>query len=377
MAPKTVTVRALCLLALALLTPSAVRAQAPSGQAPSGQAGVTEHDAVIRNVTFASGEKLDEVRLHYRTLGTLQKDAQGRPTNAVLILHGTGGSGAQFLSPQFAKELFGAGQLLDAAKYFLILPDNIGHGKSSKPSDGLRMRFPKYGYQDMVKLQYQLITEHLKIDHLRLVMGTSMGGMHTWVWATRYPQMADGWMPLASVPTAIVGRNRMWRTALADTIKDDPEWQDGNYQTQPLRGIRAALRLQSIMSSVPLQWHTDLGPTREKADEFIRNFVTQRAGNLDANDMLYQFDSSRDYDPSTHLEQISAPVLAINSADDQINPPELGLMEKLMPRVEGGKYVLIPISPASRGHSSHTWAVLWMDAFREFLSNLPAKSCSC
>ena len=255
-------------------SPSAVRAQAPSGQA-----GVTEHDAVIRNVTFTSGEKLDEVRLHYRTLGTLQKDAQGRPTNAVLILHGTGGTGAQFLSPQFAKELFGAGQLLDTANYFLILPDNIGHGKSSKPSDGLRMRFPKYGYQDMVKLQYQLITEHLKIDHLRLVMGTSMGGMHTWMWATRYPQMADGWVPLASVPTAIVGRNRMWRTMLADAIKDDPEWQEGEYQTPPLRGIRAALRLQSIMGSVPLQWHTEFGPTREKADEYIRNWVTQRAGN--------------------------------------------------------------------------------------------------
>jgi homoserine O-acetyltransferase len=229
----------------------------------------------------------------------------------------------------------------------------------------------------MVKLQYQLITEHLKIEHLRLVMGTSMGGMHTWMWATRYPQMADGWVPLASVPTAIVGRNRMWRTMLADAIKDDPEWKDGEYQTPPLRGLRAALRLQSIMGSVPLQWHTEFGPTREKADEYIRNWVTQRSAAADANDMLYQFDSSRDYDPSTHLEQIRAPVLAINSADDQINPPELGLMEKLMPRVEGGKYVLIPISPASRGHSSHTWAVLWMDEFRAFLKNLAAKSCNC
>jgi homoserine O-acetyltransferase len=377
MALKFVPLSLLACTLCALVSPSAARAQAPSGQAGAVQPGVTEHDAVVRNFAFTSGEKLEEVRLHYRTLGTLQNDAQGRPTNAVLILHGTGGTGTQFLSPQFAKELFGAGQLLDATKYFLILPDNIGHGKSSKPSDGLRMRFPKYGYQDMVKLQYQLITEHLKIDHLRLVMGTSMGGMHTWMWATRYPQMADGWVPLASVPTAIVGRNRMWRTALADTIKDDPEWQDGNYQTEPLRAIRAALRLQSMMSSVPLQWHTEFGPTREKADEFIRNFVTSRAPNLDANDMLYQFDSSRDYDPSAYLEQIVAPVLAINSADDQINPPELGLMEKLMPRVQGGKYLLVPISPASRGHSSHTWAVLWMDAFREFLTNLPAKGCSC
>lgn len=364
------------LMAGILLGSPAAHAQAPS-PAAAAPAGVTEHDAVIRDVTFSSGEKLDEVRLHYRTIGTLKKDAKGWPTNAVLILHGTGGTGAQFLSPQFAKELYGPGQLLDTTKYFLILPDNIGHGKSSKPSDGLRMKFPKYGYQDMVRLQHRLVTENLEIPHLRLVMGTSMGGMHTWMWAARYPGMADGWVPLASVPTAIVGRNRMWRTALADTIKDDPEWQDGNYQTQPLRAIRAALRLQSTMSSVPLQWHTEFGPTREKADEFIRNFVTTRAGTLDANDMLYQFDSSRDYDPSANLEQIRAPLLAINSADDQINPPELGLMEKLMPRVKGGKYLLIPISPASRGHSSHTWAVLWMDAFREFLTNLPAKTCNC
>lgn len=334
------------------------------------QPAVTEGDATLANVTFASGERLDSVRLHYRTLGTLQRDAQGRARNAVLILHGTGGTGAQFLQPHFAGELYGPGQLLDASRHFLILPDNIGHGQSSKPSDGLRQRFPKYGYADMVALQHRLVVEHFGIDHLRLVMGTSMGGMHTWMWATRYPQMADGWVPMAAVPTAIVGRNRMWRTMLADAITSDPAWQGGNYAAQPQSGIRNALRLQSIMSSVPLQWH-QLAPTREQADAFIRNFVESRLPALDANDMLYQFDASRDYDPSGDLGRISKPLLAINSADDQINPPELGLMEALMPKVAGGRYVLVPISPASRGHSSHTWAVLWKKELGEFLQRLP------
>ena len=244
------------------------------------------------------------VRIHYRTLGTLQRDTQGRARNAVLILHGTGGTGAQFLQPQFAGELFGAGQLLDTSKYFVILPDNIGHGASSRPSDGLRQRFPKYGYADMVALQYRLVTEHLKIDHLRLVMGTSMGGMHTWMWATRYPSFSDGWVPMASVPTAIVGRNRMWRTMLADAITGDPAWKGGDYEAQPVLGISNALRLQSIMSSVPLQWH-QLAPTREQADAFIRTFVSSRLPALDANDMLYQFDASRDYDPSADLAKIT------------------------------------------------------------------------
>ncbi len=338
----------------------------------AAQPAVTEGDATFAGVTFSSGERLDAVRIHYRTLGTLQRDAQGRARNAVLILHGTGGSGAQFLQPQFAGELFGAGQLLDTSRFFVILPDNIGHGASSKPSDGLRQRFPRYGYADMVALQHRLVAEHLKIDHLRLVMGTSMGGMHTWMWATRHPSFSDGWVPLASVPTAIVGRNRMWRTMLADAITDDPAWKNGEYETQPELGMRNALRLQSIMSSVPLQWH-QLAPTREQADAFIRTFVSSRLPALDANDMLYQFDASRDYDPSADLAKITGPLLAINSADDQINPPELGLMEALMPKVAGGRYLLIPISPATRGHSSHTWAVLWKKELAEFLAQLPAR----
>lgn len=358
MTPLRPAVAAFALACVASLTPLA-----------SAQPAVTEGDATFANVTFATGERLDSVRLHYRTLGTLRKDAAGHATNAVMILHGTGGTGAQFLSPQFANELFQPGQLLDAARYFIILPDNIGHGRSSKPSDGPRMRFPRYGYADMIALQHRLVTEHFGIDHLRLVMGTSMGGMHTWMWATRYPTMADGWMPLAAVPTAIVGRNRMWRTMLGDAIREDPAWKGGDYTTQPLLGMRSALRLQSIMSSVPLQWH-QLAPTREQADTFARNFVDSRIGALDANDMLYQFDASRDYDPSADLAKVVRPLLAVNSADDQINPPELGLMEQLMPKVAGGTYYLVPISPASRGHSSHTWAVLWKPQMAEFLARL-------
>jgi homoserine O-acetyltransferase len=231
------------------------------------------------------------------------------------------------------------------------------------------MRFPRYGYADMVTLQYRLVTEHLKIDHLRLVMGTSMGGMHTWMWATTYPGMADGWVPLASVPTAIVGRNRMWRTMLRDAIRDDPAWREGDYVEQPVLGLRGALRLQAIMSSVPLHWHA-LAPTREQADAFIADWVATRLRSADANDVLYQFDASRDYDPSAQLDRISAPLLAINSADDQVNPPELGLVEQLMPRVKRGRFVLVPISPDSRGHSSHTWAALWKHELAAFLASL-------
>lgn len=321
---------------------------------------------VVRDFVFASGETLPELRLHYRTVGEPVRDAAGRVTNAVLIMHGTGGTGTQFLQPQFADELFGAGQPLDATTHFIILPDAIGHGGSSRPSDGLRMRFPKYTYDDMVRAQYRLITEHLKVDHLKLVMGTSMGGMHTWLWGEMYPTFMDRLVPLASVPTAIAGRNRMIRRMMMDAIRGDPAWQNGNYTSPPVQGLTGAIHLLLMMSSVPLQWHT-LAPTRDAADAFVADQVKRRVASTDANDMLYQFDSSRDYDPSPHLEKIVAPLLAINSADDQVNPPELRLMEALMPRVKQGKYLLIPISDASRGHSSHTWAVLWKKEFAAFL----------
>jgi homoserine O-acetyltransferase len=323
---------------------------------------------VAKDVRFASGETMPEVRLHYRTLGSPQRDASGLVRNAVLILHGTGGSGAQFLQPQFADELFGPGQLLDASRTYIVLPDGIGHGQSAKPSDGLRMKFPRYGYADMVALQHRLLTEGLGVNHLRLVMGTSMGGMHTWMWGYTYPGFMDALVPLASVPTAIVGRNRIWRKMLMDSIRDDPAWNEGNYAEPPRVGLRAAQRLQLLMGAAPLQWQKNAA-TRESADAFAKEQVDRRVSMADANDILYQFDASREYDPSPHLEEIVAPVLAINSADDQINPPDLGLMERLMPRVKHGTYVLVPTSDRTRGHGTHTWAAVWKEHLARFLDS--------
>jgi homoserine O-acetyltransferase len=326
---------------------------------------------VARDVKFASGESLAEVRLHYRTLGAPQRDGSGVVRNAVLIIHGTGGASTQFFQPQFADEMFGPGQPLDATKYFVIMPDGIGHGQSSKPSDGAHMKFPHYAYEDMVSLQHRLVTEGLKVNHLRLVMGTSMGGMQTWMWGYTYPDFMDGLVPLASAPTQIAGRNRVWRKMAMDTIREDPAWQNGEYREQPKVGLSGALRFLVLMGSVPLYWQTTLAPTRDKADAYLAVQIADRLKTYDANDTLYQIDASRDYDPSTHLEQITAPLLAINSADDQINPPELGIVEKLMPRVKHGRFVLIPISERTRGHSTHTWAAVWHADFEQFVNALP------
>jgi homoserine O-acetyltransferase len=313
----------------------------------------------IKNYRFRSGESLPEVRLHYATLGQ-----RGNP--AVLILHGTGGTGRQFMSRQFAGELFGAGQLLDAAKYFIVLPDNVGHGRSSKPSDGLRARFPRYDYDDMVELQYRLLTEGLGVKRLRLVMGTSMGGMHTWVWAYTYPDFMDAAMPLASLPVEIAGRNRMLRRMIMDSIRNDPEWANGEYQSPP-RGLAAAIHPLLVMTSSPLQWQKQY-PTRDAADKFFDTSMKNRLASTDANDMLYQFDSSRNYNPQPHLEKIKAPLLAVNSADDQVNPPELGILEREIQRVAKGKAVVLPITDETRGHGTHTIARLWKQYLEELLT---------
>lgn len=320
----------------------------------------TEGDFIARNFKFESGETLPELRLHYRTLGTPRKDASGQVRNAVLIMHGTGGTGAQFVGRQFAGVLFGAGQLLDATKYFIVLPDAIGHGKSSKPSDGLRMKFPRYNYNDMVDAQHRLLTEHLGVNHLRLVMGTSMGGMHSWVWGERYPDFMDALMPLASLPVMIAGRNRMLRRMIMDSIKNDPDWQNGEYKTQPMRGLTQAQYGLLIMSSIPLQWQKD-APTREAADKSFDERVRAAVAGKDANDMLYYFDASRDYDPSPLLEKIKAPLVAINSADDQVNPPELGIAEREIKRVKRGRFILLPITDQTRGHGTHTLPAIWQE----------------
>jgi homoserine O-acetyltransferase len=318
-----------------------------------------EGDFTIRDFHFHDGETLPELRLHYTTVGNPSMPA-------VLIMHGTGGMGRSFLSPGFAGELFGAGQPLDATKYFIILPDGIGHGKSSKPSDGMRAHFPHYCYDDMVVADYRLLTEHLHIRHMRLIMGTSMGAMHSWVFGEMYPDFMDALMPLASAPVEIAGRNRMLRRMIIDAIRDDPEWKNGDYEKPP-HGLIAAQYGLTVMQSSPLQMLKQ-SPTRAQADAAFDK-IKERAMRTDANDMLYQFESSTDYNPEPKLEKIKARLIAVNSADDQVNPPELGILEREIKRVPQGRYVLIPISDETRGHGTHSVAKLWKQYVVELLGN--------
>lgn len=331
----------------------------------------TPGDYVAHNFTFKSGESLPEVRIHYYTLGTPQRDANGTVRNAVLILHGTGGSGRQFFgspasSANFAEPLFGPGELLDASRYFIVMPDNVGHGGSSKPSNGLRMKFPHYDYDDMVRLQHDMLADGLHVNHLRLVMGTSMGCMHSWVWTETYPDFIDAAMPLACEPTEIAGRNRIWRKSLIDAIRNDPKWNNGDYTAEPTEGLTDAEHLLIIVGLAPLQAQKNQG-TREAAEKLLADRTAAALRSADANDMLYYFDASRDYNPEPNLEKIKAPVMAVNSADDFINPPELGIMERDIKRVAKGRYVLIPISDETRGHGSHTVAKLWKNYLAELL----------
>ena len=324
-----------------------------------------EGDFVVRDFKFRTGETLPELRLHYTTLGTPQRDAAGRVTNAVLILHGTGGSGRQFLGTQFAGVLFGAGQLLDATRHYIILPDGIGHGRSSKPSDALRTRFPHYDYDDMVLGHYRLLTEGLGVNHLRLILGTSMGCMHSWAWGETYPDFMDAMMPLACLPVEIAGRNRMMRKMVLDLIRTDPGWNAGFYGEQP-RGLRTALYILLLMGSSPLQMQKS-APSRDAADKYLDDWLAQRLRSIDANDMLYQFEASRNYNPAPALEKITAHVMFINSADDLINPPELAIAEREIKRVKHGRFVLLPITDQTRGHGSHTLAPLWKHYLAELL----------
>ncbi len=329
-----------------------------------------EADYVIRDFTFASGETLPELRLHYRTLGKPVKDRKGVVRNAVWIGHGTGGSGAQFIRPEFAGELFGAGQPLDAARYFIVLPDGIGHGKSSKPSDGLKAKFPKYGYTDMVEAQYLLLTRGLGVNHLRLVMGTSMGGMHSWVWGERHPDFMDALLPLASLPTQISGRNRVWRKTVIDSIRNDPAWNGGDYDKQP-PSLRTANELIFFMGSNPILRQEQM-PTLAKSDEVLETAMTTALATTDANDVLYQVSASWDYDPAPGLEKIRVPLLAINSADDLINPPELGILEREIKRVPQGQAIVLPLSAETRGHGTHTIARLWKAELERLLARSEA-----
>jgi homoserine O-acetyltransferase len=335
---------------------------------PGGAAGAADYpppaegDCVLKDFHFASGETLPEVRMHYRTIGRPERGGDGKVRNAVLILHGTTGSSGQFVGKGrpddwFAGELFGPGQPLDGRRYYIVIPDNIGHGKSTKPSDGMHARFPRYGYHDMIAAQYRLLTECLGVDHLRLVLGTSMGGMHCWLWGELHPDFVDALMPLASLPTQISGRNRLWRKMVIDAIRTDPSWEGGDYKAQP-RGLRFVADMFLFMSGNPVTRYRE-APTLRTADEVFGKQAGTMLRRMDANDMLYAFEASHDYDPGPALEKIRAPLLAVNSADDLINPPELGILEKEIKRVSRGRAVVLPFSDATVGHSSHTKAVLW------------------
>ena len=324
-----------------------------------------EGDWIARDFRFHTGEVMPELRLHYTTIGA----PTGQP---VLILHGTTGSGASMLTPAFAGELFGPGQPLDAGKYFIILPDALGAGKSSKPSDGLRTKFPRYNYDDMVAAQYGLVTEGLGIRHLRLVLGNSMGGMHTWMWGVNYPDVMDALVPLASQPTEMAGRNWMMRRLLIDTIRNDPAWNNGDYTTQP-RSLQVANVFFGIATNGGSQAHHKAAPTREQADKLLdgRLAAPFRA---DANDFLYQWEASRDYNPAPGLERIKAALLAINSADDERNPPELGIMERELKRIRNARLYLIPGSEETRGHGTTGMARLWKQQLQELLETAPRRA---
>jgi homoserine O-acetyltransferase len=333
-------------------------AQAPATAVPSTSWPVQDGTFTIGDFRFGSGEVLPQLRLHYLTLGTLHRDRNGRADNVVLLLHGTGGDAHTLLNPIFAGELFGPGQPLDIHRYFLVLPDDIGHGASSKPSDGLHARFPRYDYDDMVRSQYAMLREGLEIDHLRLILGTSMGCMQAFVWGETYPGFADALAPLACLPTAIAGRNRMMRYLAIEAIRQDPDWHGGEYETEPLHGLRTASEIWFIMGSSPLVLQK-AAPTRASAEQYIDQYLDRAVARTDANDLIFYSDASRNYDPSSRLAQITVPVLYINSADDFINPPELGIAQTLAKRMPRCRFILIPTSAATRGHGTHTVAALW------------------
>ena len=361
--------RVLCAVAACICLAPRTALADPRG----GAANSKEGNYVVPTFQFASGETLPELRLHYRTLGSPHRDAHGRVDNAVLILHGTGGSGHSFLVDRFAGVLFGKGQLLDPGRYYVILPDGIGHGESSKPSDGLHAHFPQYDYDDMVNAQHLLVTQGLQVDHLRLLIGTSMGCMHAWMWAERYPDFADALMPLACLPVQIAGRNRAWRDLLMDAIRSDPAWLQGEYRTEPASGLRTAASILLIAGSAPIQMQIAL-PTRDAADEFVQKYMEREISVLDANDLLYQFNASRNYDPSGDLDKITAPVMWINSADDFVNPPELGIAEREIKRVKHGRFVLLPASDQTHGYGTHTWAAVWQQYLKELLASSEPKA---
>jgi homoserine O-acetyltransferase/O-succinyltransferase len=351
-----------------------VAAAAASAQTapPHTQWPVQDGNYVIQNFRFGSGESIAELKLHYVTLGQPHRDAAGHTDNAVLLLHGTGGNAHSLLNPVFSDVLFGPGQPLDITKYFIILPDDIGHGESSKPSDGLHMRFPHYDYDDMVASQHTMLVDGLHLDHLRLILGTSMGCMQSFVWGETYPQFSDALAPFACLPVELAGRNRIWRYMAMQMIRNDPEWKGGEYTSEPKEGLRGADDLIVMAGSAPLQMQKNF-PTRKDAEAYVDRTMDTLIAHADANDFLYYVDASRNYNPESKLSTITAPVLWINSADDFINPPELGIAQRLVTKMPHAKFILLPISDATRGHGTHTQAAVWKDYLIEFLQETKKK----
>jgi homoserine O-acetyltransferase/O-succinyltransferase len=358
------------LLAATLLSATAAAAQtmsAPTAAPPAPAYNGTPGDYIARDFHFGTGETLAQLKLHYLTLGTPHRDAHGHVDNAVLLLHGTGGDAHSLFNPNFSNVLFGPGRPLDIQKYFLIFPDDIGHGESSKPSDGMRMKFPQYDYDDMVRSQHQMLLEGLHVDHLRLILGTSMGCMQSFVWGETYPDYADALMPLACLPVQLAGRNRMMRYMAIENIERDPAWKNGNYTTEPEQGLRTANEMLLIMGSAPLVMQTNF-PTRQQAEAYVDKYLDRTVAATDANNLIYYVNASRNYDPSQHLDRIKVPVMWINSADDFINPPELGIAEKMVHNMPNAKFILIPISDKTRGHGTHTMAAIWQNYLVELLN---------
>ena len=325
-----------------------------------------EGDVVLPNFRFRSGETLPQLHMHYTTLGQPHRNAAGQIDNAVMVLHGTGGTGKQFLAPQFAGELYGPGQPLDVRKYWIILPDNIGHGGSSKPSDGMRMHFPKYDYDDMVEAQYRML-QQLGVTHMRLIIGTSMGCMHSFVWGETHPDFMGALMPLACEPVEIAGLNRMWRQLAINGIEADPAWQGGNYSNEPMTGLRAAQNLLFVAGSAPLLYQAQY-PTRVAASAYAEQRVSAAMKSLDANDLIYQLDSSRNYNPWPNLERIRVPLTWINSADDFINPRNFTYPAQALKRMPTARFRLIPETTQTHGHGTHTWAQFWKTDLIELLA---------
>jgi homoserine O-acetyltransferase len=360
------------LILFALLSTATVAASAQ----PTPSKWPTQDGAYdIANFHFKDGETIEKLHLHYLTLGKPHRDAAGHTDNAILLLHGTGGNAHSLLNPVFSDVLFGPGEPLDITKYYIILPDDIGHGQSSKPSDGLRMKFPQYDYDDMVTSQHTMLTEGLHVNHLRLILGTSMGCMQSFVWGETFPQFMDALAPFACYPTELAGRNRMTRYMAIESIQHDPAWNNGEYTTEPLEGLRGAEAMLLVMGSSALQMQKNY-PTRVQAEKYVDDYMARTFKTTDANDLIYYVNASRNYNPEPKLSTIAVPVLWINSADDFINPPETGEMiinPRILSRMPKTKYIDIPVSEATRGHGTHTVAAVWKQYLIDFLAETEKK----